>query len=95
MQSVSALLANKAKQNTKQQTGLEKYNKPSFKQKTTDLVIADNSDLINFEFLGWYYKVAFLIGADRFAACASQARVDGNDPARLFSHILSREVCGG
>jgi hypothetical protein len=76
-------------------TGINKLNPVVSNYKTTDLVVAEVSDLMNAEYHAWYCKMAHLIGRERFLILASIARADGNNGgSRLFSYLLRKELCG-
>jgi len=68
-------------------TGKNKLTKPS-SYKTTDLLIIELADLLNPSYHKWYCLVFFKLGKERVLDLASQARVDGRLPAKLFSHLL-------
>jgi hypothetical protein len=48
--------------------------------------------LVNDQYKGWYCSAFFKLGRDRVQILASQARADGKDPAKLFSHLIQKEV---
>lgn len=47
--------------------------------------------IVNEQFKAWYCSVFFKLGRDRVLVLASQARADGTDPQKLFSHLLQKE----
>lgn len=72
-------------------TGLKKLEGRSY----TDInILFDDfkvQGLVNEEFKAWYCKAFFKLGRDRVLVLASQAKADGNDPLKLFSHLLTKE----
>lgn len=53
-----------------------------------NLLYDDLLDLTNDSFKAWYCKVFYKLGVERVRVLASQARADGKNPKRLFSHLL-------
>jgi len=64
------------------------------KYKDIDLLYAELSGLCNSQFKLWYCKEFNRIGRERVLVLASQARADGNDQVKLFSHLLKKESGG-
>ena len=50
------------------------------------------SDLIGDKFVPWYIKCFVEIGRERVMILASQAKADGENPQRLFSYLLKKEI---
>ncbi len=57
-----------------------------------DIGLSDYQDLMHPRFYKWYCKAWYDIGREKFHQLASQARVDGKDPARLFSSLIKKEL---
>lgn len=53
-----------------------------------NILYEDLLDLTNDTFKAWYCKVFYQLGIERVRVLASQARADGKNPKRLFSHLL-------
>lgn len=51
----------------------------------------EKKGLVNNQYKGWYCSAFFKIGRERVLILASQARADGKDPAKLFSHLIQKE----
>jgi hypothetical protein len=51
----------------------------------------DLHDLVNDRFKAWYCSAFFKIGRPRVTILAAQAKADGNNPIKLFSHLLQKE----
>jgi hypothetical protein len=47
--------------------------------------------LVNEQFKAWYCKAFFKLGRERVMVLASQARADGKEPQKLFSHLVQKE----
>ncbi len=47
--------------------------------------------LVNDKFKAWYCSAFFKLGREKVNVLASQARADGKDPVKLFSHLLQKE----
>lgn len=56
-----------------------------------DRLYSDLHDLVNPEFRAWYCREFYRLGVERVLALASQARVDGKDPSKLFSYLLKND----
>ena len=57
-----------------------------------DVALSQYKDLMHPDFYAWHCKAFYAIGRERYHILASQARADGKDPARLFSHLLRKEL---
>jgi len=55
-----------------------------------DHLYSQLSDLVNDSFKPWYMKQFYRLGKDRVLILAAQAKVDGRQPAKLFSSLLKR-----
>lgn len=88
MQSLANVLRNTNKYRT---TEINKYNKPS-SYKTTDLLIAEVTDLINPDYQKWHCRTAFKLGREKYLKLASIARADGRDPKRYFSLLCNQAL---
>lgn len=55
-----------------------------------DKLLDETSDLVNDTFRSWYCKMYHKLGRERVLVLASQARADGKDSAKLFSHLLRK-----
>lgn len=53
-----------------------------------DALYAELSDLVNEQFKAWYCHHFHRIGRERVFVLAAQARADGFNKRRLFSHLL-------
>lgn len=71
-------------------TGLRK--KSDTRYLDTDLLYQDLANLVNDRFKLWYYHVFHKLGRERVLTLASQARADGKDARKLFSHLLRKEL---
>lgn len=58
----------------------------------TDFIYSDLSDLVNDQYRAWYCSKIHAIGRDRIMILAAQARADGKDKKKLFSHLLRKEA---
>lgn len=58
----------------------------------TDVLYDDLKDLVNDTFRLWYLHTFHKIGRERVLILASQARADGKEPRKLFSHLLRKEL---
>lgn len=56
--------------------------------KQVNLLLEDCSDLLNPKFKSWYAQRFYSLPASKIQQLASQARVDGKHPAKLFSFLL-------
>lgn len=56
----------------------------------TDLIYSDLSDLVNHQYKAWYCSKIFELGRERVMILASQARADGTNKVKLFSHLLKK-----
>lgn len=88
----------KAVGNSKPTVGLRASKTASPKIATTgskyfeiDLLYEDLNDLVNDKFKAWYCQVFYKLGRDKVLRLASEARADGKDPVKLFSHLLAKE----
>ena len=72
-------------------TGLNRY-KPTVNCTTVevDQLLKDCSDLIQPTFAKWYAKSFYSLPPSKILELASQARSDGKQPAKLFSHLVKR-----
>jgi hypothetical protein len=86
---VSSVENSKTTEGTIGTTGKEKTEGKSYAE--TNLLYNDLKYLANDKFRSWYCKVFFKIGRQRVLILASQAKVDGNDPIKLFAHLLQKE----
>lgn len=77
-----------AKKTAQTKTGFKKL----MTKKECDLLYEDYSQLINEDFKGWYYKCFFKLGREKVQRLAGEAKADGKDPKRLFSHLLAKEA---
>lgn len=57
-----------------------------------DLLYENLSDLVNPNYRLWYCKKFNQIGRERVMILASQARADGKDSIKLFSHLIKKEI---
>lgn len=57
-----------------------------------DEALSNYSDLICPQFKAWYCKMFYIVGPQRFAILAAQARADGIDKPKLFSSLLRKET---
>lgn len=55
---------------------------------TIDQLFDYLSDLVNDTFRPWYCRQFYRLGRERTLILASQARNDGRDKRKLFSHLL-------
>lgn len=55
-----------------------------------DLLYKDLCDLVNDEFKLWYCSRFYKLGRQKVIQLASEARVDGKDSKKLFSHLLRK-----
>ena len=55
-----------------------------------DLVLKDNSDLINPEWKGWHVKKIKQRGIDFYVKCCKTARSEGKDPKRCLTWLLNQ-----
>lgn len=82
------------KKNHRLSTVDRNYLKPVVsKYHQTDVLYSDCQDIINPRFRDWYLKTFYRLGRQTVLRLAKIARADGNDPARLFSYFLRRELC--
>lgn len=86
---LSTIMKARLKVEEKTTTGL---NAKTEKYKEIDMLYEDLKDLCNDQFRLWYCKQFNKIGRDRVLILASQARVDGKDQVKLFSHLLRKEI---
>lgn len=77
---------------TTETTGLNKLEGRSYTD--INLLYEDLTDLVNEKLKAWYCSQFFKIGRERVMILASQARADGKDPQKLFSHLLKKETQG-
>ena len=79
-------------------TGTNKYIPTGISTDTNkydnDLLFDELSDLVNPSFRAWYCKQFYKLGNQRVLQLASQARADGKNPKKLFSHLLKRASNG-
>jgi hypothetical protein len=63
---------------------------PTSKKKEfdNDILFSELSDLVNPQFKAWYCRRFYLLGREKVLQFASQARVDGKNPPKLFSHLI-------
>lgn len=66
-------------------TKLTKYTKED-----NDYLYEDLTDLCNSAYKAWYMKKFYELGRKHVLQLASIARQDGQDPKRLFSHLLKQ-----
>src|SRR5260221_3673788 len=59
---------------------------------TMDQLFDYLSDLVNETFRPWYCKQFYRLGRERTLILASQARNDGRDKRKLFSHLLKENA---
>lgn len=75
-------------------TGKNKYiptvNNCSTKQ--VNILLKDCADLISPTYKDWYARTFYKLPADIVLSLASQARTDGRNPSKLFSHLLKYNV---
>lgn len=75
-------------------TGKNKYiptvNNCSTKQ--VNILLKDCADLISPAYKDWYARTFYQLPAEVVQSLASQARADGREPAKLFSHLLKRNA---
>lgn len=71
-------------------TGLKNRTGKSYME--VNILYEDLGSLVNDKFKAWYCSVFFKIGRERVMLLASQARADGKDPVKLFSHLLQKET---
>lgn len=57
-----------------------------------DILYEDLNDLTNDQFKCWYMKAFYKLGKDKVLVLASQARADGSNPKKLFSHLLKKNM---
>lgn len=57
-----------------------------------DLALSEYSDLMCSDFKQWYCKAFYTLGAQTFTVLAAVARADGKNAARLFSHLIKKEL---
>lgn len=62
-----------------------------------DIALSDYADLISPQWKAWHCKAWYIIGRERYAILASQARSDGaakpgGNPAKLMSYLLRKEL---
>lgn len=75
-------------------TGTSKYIPTDISTDTTnktfdnDRLYEQLSDLVNPQYRAWYCKMFYKLGKDKVLTLASQARNDGKNPPKLFSHLL-------
>jgi hypothetical protein len=62
------------------------------KYKEIDLLYESVKELCNDKFRLWYCKQFNVIGRERVLNLASEARADGKDPQKLFSHLITKET---
>lgn len=55
-----------------------------------DLLLQDYSDLIDTRYTPWFAKRFYTLQFDVIHSCASQARQDGKNKQRLFSHLIKK-----
>ena len=67
-------------------------NEKKEKYKDIDLLYEDLKELCNSDYRLWYCKQFNIIGRERVLILASQARADGTDSKKLFSHLIRKEV---
>lgn len=53
-----------------------------------DFLFDQLQDLVNPKFKAWYCREFYRLGKDQVLKLASQARIDGRTPSKLFSHLL-------
>lgn len=56
-----------------------------------DTLYKELGGLVNDKFKAWYCGVFFKLGREKVLNLASQAKVDGKDPIKLFSYLLQKE----
>lgn len=76
---------------TTETTGLNKLEGRSYSDVTAVYEELKSQGLVNDKFKAWYCSAFFKIGRERVMILASQAKADGKDPIRLFSHLIAKE----
>lgn len=83
------------KRNPTVQLDSKKSSTPTASNKVIDLVLQDHQEVLNPQFTAWYAKTIRIIGVELFVILAKTAKADGNDPARLMSHLIKQELNNG
>lgn len=77
---------------TTETTGLKKLDGRKYSDITAVYDDLLEQGLINEKYKAWYCSSFFKIGRERVMILASQAKADGKDPQKLFSHLISKET---
>lgn len=72
-------------------TGLNKLEGRKYSDITMLYDDLEKQGLVNGKFKSWYCQQFFKIGRERVQRFASEAKADGKDPQKLFSHLIQKE----
>ena len=76
----------------KQEATTTGINKKNDSYREIDFLYENVKDLCNETYRLWYCKQFNIIGRERILILASQARADGKDSVRLFSHLIKKQI---
>jgi hypothetical protein len=55
-----------------------------------DMLLRDYAELIDPNYTKWFAKRFYTLPFDAIHRAASEARADGDDPRRLFAHLIKK-----